>query len=79
MVEPTSQVHQLSGFGEEDFKWGLTIYGHGGHLGHVIMTIGINFRSHTSSSLHMKFEFNWPTRGCEFDSGPVPYFGGDCS
>ena len=37
----------------------FTIYGHGGHLGHVTRTIWTNFRSPILRSLHMKFEFNW--------------------
>ena len=39
----------------------FTIYGHGGHLGHVTRTIWINFHSPILRSLHMKFEFNWPS------------------
>ena len=37
----------------------FTIYGHGGHLGHVICTIYtcINFLSHCPRRLHMKFGF----------------------
>ena len=32
----------------------FTIYGHGGHLGHVTWTIYINFRSSFLRMLHMK-------------------------
>ena len=39
----------------------FTIYGHGGHLGHVTRTIWTNFNSRILRSLHMKFEFNWPS------------------
>ena len=39
----------------------FTIYGHGGHLGHVTRTIWTNFRSPIPTSLHMKFDFNWPS------------------
>ena len=38
----------------------FTIYGHGGHLGHMIWTIYINFRSRFLRMLHMKFGFDWP-------------------
>ena len=31
------------------------------HLGHVTRTIWTNFRSPILRSLHMKFEFNWPS------------------
>ena len=68
LVGPTSPMlytkswgHRLSGSGEEDFLRGFTIYGRGGHLGHVTRTIWTNFRSHILRSLHMKFEFNWPS------------------
>ena len=33
----------------------FTIFGHGGHLGHVTWTIYINFRSPFPKRLHMKF------------------------
>ena len=38
----------------------LTIYGHGGHLGHVTCTIYINFLSHFPRRIHMKFGIDWP-------------------
>ena len=38
----------------------FTIYGHGGHLGHLTWTIYINFRSPFSRRHHMKFDFDWP-------------------
>ena len=38
----------------------LTIYGHGGHLGHVTWTIYINCQSPFLRMLHMKFGFDWP-------------------
>ena len=40
----------------------FTIYGHGGHLGHVTWTIYINFSSLFLRMLHMKFGIDW-TRG----------------
>ena len=39
----------------------FTIYGHGGHLGHVTQTIYINFLSPFPRKLHMKFGFDWPS------------------
>ena len=39
------QDHRPSGSGEEVFLKLFTIYGHGGHLGHMTWTIYINFRS----------------------------------
>ena len=37
----------------------FTIYGRGGHLGHVNWTIYINFGSPFPWRLHMKFGFDW--------------------
>ena len=39
----------------------FTIYGRGGHLGHVTWTIYINFRSPFPRRLHIKFGFDWPS------------------
>ena len=39
----------------------LVIYSHGGHLGHVIMTIYANFHSLFLRMLHIKFGFDWPS------------------
>ena len=46
--------HRTSGSGVEDFFKVFTIYGHGGHLGHVTWTIYINFRSPFTRRLHIK-------------------------
>ena len=40
---------------------GFTIYGHGGHLGHVTCTIYINFLSHFPRRIHMKVGVDWPS------------------
>ena len=60
MLDTKSQGRQDSGFREKVFCF-FSIYGHGGHLGYVTKTIGTNFCSHVLRSLHMKFEFNWPS------------------
>ena len=39
----------------------FTIYGHGGHLGHVTRTVWTIFRSPDPWRLHMKFGYNWPS------------------
>ena len=39
----------------------FTIYGHGGHLGHVTTIIYRHFRSPFLRMLHMKFGFEWPS------------------
>ena len=61
MLHTKSQGHRPSGSGEEDFWRVFTIYGRGGHLGHVTRTIWTNFHSPILRSLHMKYEFNWPS------------------
>ena len=43
MVRTKSQGHWPFGSREEDIYRVFTIYGHGGHLGHVTSTIGIKF------------------------------------
>ena len=57
MLHTKSQGHWPFGSREED----LIIYGRGGHLGHVTSTTGINFGQPIIRSLHMKFEFKWPS------------------
>ena len=39
----------------------FTIYGRGGHVGHVTWTVWINFCSLNPWRLYMKFGFNWPS------------------
>ena len=57
MLHAKFQDHRTSGSGEFFF----TIYGHGGHLGHVTWTIKINFRSPLPRRLQMKFGIDWPS------------------
>ena len=61
MLHAKFQDHRTSGSGEEDFFKVFTIYGHGGHLGHVTWTIYTNFRSPFPRRLHIKFGFDWPS------------------
>ena len=49
-----------AGSGEEDFRKVFTIYGLGGHLGHVTCIMLINFHFHVHKSLHTKFGQKWP-------------------
>ena len=58
MLHTKFQGHRPFSSGEEDFWRGFTIYGHGGHLGHVTQILGTNFRSPIPLRLHMKFGFN---------------------
>ena len=55
MLHIKFQVHRSSGSGEEVFFKVFTIYGHGGHVGHVTQLICINFHSFSPSSFHMNF------------------------
>ena len=50
-----------AGFVEEDFCVVFTIYGRGGHLGHVIKIPRTNFRSPYPWMLHTKFGFHRPS------------------
>ena len=61
MLYTKSQGHWPFGSREEDIYRVFTIYGHGGHLGHVTSTFGINFGLPIIRSLHMKFVLNWPS------------------
>ena len=59
MLHTKFQNHWPSGSGEEDFFF--SIYSHGGHLGHVTLTIYKNFHSPFPRMLHIKFGFDWPS------------------
>ena len=48
-----------AGSGEEDFLRVFTIYGHGGHLGHVTSIMLINFHFLVPESFHAKFSSEW--------------------
>ena len=63
MLHAKFQKHRPSGSGEEDFYlfFFFAIYSHGGHLGHVTMTIYINFHSSSLRILNMTFGFDWPS------------------
>ena len=39
----------------------FTIYGHGGHLGHVTWIFYIHIGSPCLQMLHIKFGFDWPS------------------
>ena len=53
------QYRRPSGSGEEDFLKVFAFYSHGGHLGHVTLTIYIHFHSPISRILHIKLGFDW--------------------
>ena len=45
----------------EDFLRVFTIYGHGGHLGHVTRIMLTNFHFLVPESFHTKFSSEWPS------------------
>ena len=59
MLHAKFQKHRPSGSGGEDFLKVFAIYSHGGHLGHVALTIYINFHSPILRKLRIKFGFDW--------------------
>ena len=61
MLQAKFQDHRTSGSGEEEFSKVFTIYGHGGHLGHVTRIMLINFHFLVPESFHTKFSSEWPS------------------
>ena len=45
----------------ENFYRVFTIYGHGGHLGHVTRIMLTNFHFLVPESFHTKFSSEWPS------------------
>ena len=61
MLHAKFQNHRPSGSGGENFLKVFAIYSHGSHLGHVSLTIYINFHCPFQMILHVKFGFDWPS------------------
>ena len=61
MLHTKFQENRPAGSGEEDFFKVFTIYGHGGHLGHVTRIILRNFHFLVPKSTHTKFSSEWPS------------------
>ena len=59
MLHTKFRENRPAGSGKEDFLRVFTIYGHGGHLGHVTSMMLINFHFLVPESLHIKFGFDW--------------------
>ena len=57
MLHTKFRGNRPAGSGEKDFKRVFTIYGHGGHLGHVTSIMLINFHFLVPKSFHTKFKF----------------------
>ena len=61
MLHTKFRENRPAGSGEEDFCRVSTIYGHGGHLGHVTQVPRTKFCSPYPRRLHIKFDFNRPS------------------
>ena len=57
----TKFCENLPASSREDFLRVFTIYGRGGHLGHVTQMPHTKFRSPYPRRLHIKFGFDWPS------------------
>ena len=55
MLHTEFHGNRLTGSGEEDFFRVFTIYGHGGHLGHVTRIMSSDFHFLVPESYHTKF------------------------
>ena len=58
MLHTKCRENRPAGSAEEDFRGFFTIYGHGGHLGHVTQMPRTNFRSPYPRRLRVKFGFD---------------------
>ena len=58
MLHTKFRGNRPTGSGEEDFLRVFTIYGRGGHLGHVTQMRRTNFRSPYPTRLHITFGFD---------------------
>ena len=65
MLHTKFRENQPAGSGGEDFSRVFTIYGRGGHLGHVAQMPRTNVRppppTHYPRRLHIKFGFDRPS------------------
>ena len=59
MLDTKFHGNRPAGSGEEDFLRVFTIYGRGGHLGHVTIIMSSDFYILVPESLHIKFGFDW--------------------
>ena len=61
MLHTKFHENRPAGSREEDFLKVFTIYGHGGHLGHVTQIRLANFHFLVPESFHTKFSSEWPS------------------
>ena len=59
MLHTKFRENRAASSGEEDFLRVFTIYGHGGHLGHVTRMMLINFHFLVPESFHTKLSSEW--------------------
>ena len=60
MLHTKFRENRSAGSGEEDFCRVFTIYGRGGHLGHVTQMPRTKYRSPYPRRLHIKYGFDRP-------------------
>ena len=56
-----TKYHENRPAGSGRFLKVFTIYGHGGHLGHVTRIMLTNFHCLVPESFHTKFNSEWPS------------------
>ena len=61
MLHTKFRENRSAGSGEEDFLRVFTIYGRGGHLGHVTQMPRTKYRSPYPGRLHIIFGFDRPS------------------
>ena len=61
MLNTKFHENRPAGSGEEDFLRVFTIYGRGGHIGHVFRIMLTNFHFLVPESFHEKFSSEWPS------------------
>ena len=61
MLHTKFRGYRSTGSGDEVFLRVFTIYGCGGHLGHVTQMLRTKFRSSNLRRLHIKFGFYQPS------------------
>ena len=59
MLHTMFRGNRPAGSGGEDFLRVFTIYGPGGHLGHVTSIMSSDFHFHVPESFHKKFGLDW--------------------
>ena len=61
MLHTKSRENPPADSGEEDFRRVFTIYGHGGHLGHVTTILSSDLHFLVPESFHANFNSEWPS------------------